>query len=163
MSKGPMSPDSTVRPLRLDDLERIIAIDQAHTGHARRRFMAKRLSAAQRCADDFILVGVERAGMLVGFALGRVLYGEFGRVEPVAVFDAIGVDPASQEHGYGHALMAGLLAAVRQKGVRQLHSQAEWTNHGLLKFFDSMGFTLARRVVLERSTSEAMTEIGTDL
>ena len=100
---------------------------------------------------------------LVGFALGRLLYGEFGRVEPVAVLDAIGVDRSSQEHGYGHALMAGLLAAVRRKGVRQLHSQADWTNHGLLKFFDSTGFKLAQRVVLERSTAESMDESGEEV
>jgi GNAT superfamily N-acetyltransferase len=163
MSTGPVSPDTTVRALRLGDLERVIAIDQAHAGTARRRFMERRLTAGERRPDDYVLVGAEHGGMLVGFALGRLLYGEFGRVEPVAVLDAIGVDRSSQEHGYGHALMAGLLAAVRRKGVRQLHSQADWTNHGLLRFFDSTGFKLAQRVVLERGTAQAMDESGEDI
>jgi len=35
--------------------------------------------------------------------------------------------------------------------VQSLQSQADWTNHGLLRFFDSSGFRLAPRVVLERS------------
>jgi GNAT superfamily N-acetyltransferase len=163
MSTGTVSEDTTVRALRLGDLERVIAIDQAHAGTARRRFMERRLAAGEQRPDDYVLVGVEHDGALVGFALGRLLYGEFGRVEPVAVLDAIGVDRSSQEHGYGHALMAGLLAAVRRRGVRQLHSQADWTNHGLLKFFDSTGFTLAQRVVLERETAQSMDESGEDV
>ena len=163
MSTVSAPPDTTIRALRRGDLERVIAIDQAHAGTARRRFMERRLTEGERRPDDYVLVGVEHDGALVGFALGRLLYGEFGRVEPVAVLDAIGVDRSSQEHGYGHALMAGLLAAVRSKGVRQLHSQADWTNHGLLRFFDSTGFTLAQRVVLERDTTQAMDESGEDL
>lgn len=163
MSTVPVSPEMTIRALRVGDLERVIAIDQAHAGTARRRFMERRLTAGARQPDDYVLVGVEHGGALVGFALGRLLSGEFGRVEPVAVLDAIGVDRSSQDHGYGHALMAGLLAAVRRRGVRQLYSQADWTNHGLLRFFDSTGFTLAQRVVLERGTARSMDESGEDV
>jgi hypothetical protein len=35
--------------------------------------------------------------------------------------------------------------------VQSLQSQADWTNHPLLRFFDSSGFRLAPRLVLERS------------
>jgi hypothetical protein len=59
--------------------------------------------------------------------------------------------------------MGGVLAAIRERGVRELHSQAEWTSHDLLKFFDSSGFTLAPRVVLERSTSTGLIEKGADI
>jgi GNAT superfamily N-acetyltransferase len=163
MGTGTLSPDTTVRALHVGDLERVIAIDQAHSGTARRRFMERRLAAGAQSPDEYVLIGLEHSGTLVGFALGRLLYGEFGRVEPVAVLDAIGVDRSSQEHGYGHALMAGLLAAVRRRGARQLHSQADWTNHGLLKFFDSAGFKLAQRVVLERGTAQSMDESGEDI
>jgi len=163
MSKRPVSPVSGVRPLRPDDLERVIAIDKALTGSARRRFMEKRLMAAQAAPDDFVQLGVERAGTLTGFALGRVLHGEFGLVEPAAVLDTIGVDPASQGQGCGHALMDGLLDLLRSKGVQALHSQAEWSSHGMLKFFDSTGFALAPRVVLERGTAQSMSEQGEEI
>jgi L-amino acid N-acyltransferase YncA len=163
MSTVTVPPDTMVRVLRRGDLERVIAIDQMHAGSARRRFMERRLAAGERRPDDYVMVGVEHDGALVGFALGRLLHGEFGRFEPVAVLDAIGVDRGRQEHGYGHALMAGLLAAVRRKSVRRLHSQADWTNHGLLRFFDSTGFRLAGRVVLERGTAQAMNESGEDI
>ena len=163
MSQRPLPPLSSVRPLRPDDLERVIAIDKVYTGSARRRFLERRLAAARAAPGDFVQVGVERAGTLAGFALGRVLHGEFGMVEPVAVLDAIGVYPASQEQGYGHALMAGFLHVLRSKGVQAVHSQAEWSSHGLLKFFDSTGFTLAPLLVLERATAQSMSEQGEEI
>ncbi|MEZ5890089.1 MAG: GNAT family N-acetyltransferase [Xanthobacteraceae bacterium] len=147
-----------VRRLRPDDLERTIAIDQAHTGRPRRRFFQKRLDTARSHPDDFIHVGVTRDGELVGFAFARVRQGEFGRDEPVAALDLMGVDPSCEEHGYGHLLMEALTQAMREKGVRRLHSQADWTEHGLLKFFASHKFKLAPRLVLDRSVAEPMME-----
>ncbi|MGA8157451.1 MAG: GNAT family N-acetyltransferase [Rhodoplanes sp.] len=147
-----------VRRLRPDDLERTIAIDQAHTGRPRRRFFQKRLDTARSHPEDFIHVGVTRDGVLVGFAFARVRQGEFGRDEPVAALDLMGVDPSCEEHGYGHLLMEALMQAMREKGVRRLHSQADWTEHGLLKFFASHQFKLAPRLVLERSVAEPMIE-----
>jgi ribosomal protein S18 acetylase RimI-like enzyme len=152
------SAKQAVRPLQADDLERMIAIDQAHTGRARRRFFEKRFESAKTHPQDFVHVGVSRDGTLVGFAFARILHGEFGRAEPTAALDLVGVDPTSQGHGCGHALMDGLADAMRARGVRQLHSQADWTNHGLLKFFDSTKFILAPRLVLERAVAEPLAE-----
>jgi len=151
------------RPLRADDLERMIAIDQAHTGRQRRRFFEKRFAAAKAHPHDFIHVGVSRNGSLIGFAFARVLHGEFGRDEPVAALDLIGVDPASQDHGLGHALLDGITDAMRSAGVRRLHSQADWTNHRLLAFFDSTGFELASRLVLERPVALPLAEAAEDI
>jgi N-acetylglutamate synthase-like GNAT family acetyltransferase len=152
-----------VRRLRPDDLERTIAIDQAHTGRARRRFFEKRLEAARKHPEDFIHVGVTEGDTLMGFAFARVRQGEFGRDEPIAALDLMGVDRGAEAHGHGHRLMAALHAAMREKGVRRLHSQADWTEHGLLKFFDSTGFKLAPRLVLERDVAEPMIEDDDDL
>jgi ribosomal protein S18 acetylase RimI-like enzyme len=147
-----------VRPLGAADLERVIAIDQSHTGFARRRFFEKRFQAAERQREDFIHVGVDRNGTLIGFVCARILHGEFGREEPVAELDSVGVDPATQEHGHGHTLLRGLAKAMRERGVRELHSEAEWTNHKLLEFFDSTGFALAPRITLERRVNEPLVE-----
>jgi ribosomal protein S18 acetylase RimI-like enzyme len=157
------SAKQAVRPLRADDLDRMIAIDQAHTGRQRRRFFEKRFEAAKAHPQDFVHVGVSRNGTLVGFAFARVLHGEFGRDEPAAALDLVGVDPATQDHGYGHALFDGLTDAMRAAGVRRLHSQADWTNHALLKFFDSTGFELAPRLVLERSVAAPLAEPAEDI
>jgi len=139
-------------------LDRVVVIDRAHTGHARRRFFERRFAAAQARPEDFIMLGVMRGGALRGFAIARVLHGEFGREEDVAVLDAVGVETESQDRGIGHTLMDELVAALRQKGVRSLHSQAKWVNYDLLRFFEASSFELAPRFTLERSVAERLSE-----
>jgi GNAT superfamily N-acetyltransferase len=150
--------EAGVRDLQPGDLERVIAIDAAHVGRSRRRFFAKRFRAAERTPDDFIHLGADGGGQLVGFVLARVLRGEFGRDEPVAVLDVIDVDRAQQAHGCGRRLLTGLATRLRQRGVSRLDTEAEWTNHGLLSFFAASGFQLGRRVILERQVAAPLIE-----
>lgn len=49
-----------------------------------------------------------RDGVVVGFLMARADLGDFGRVEPVAIADTIGVDPAYSHKGIGHALISQL-------------------------------------------------------
>jgi len=158
MNNAAVTTDNTVRPLRSTDLERVIAIDSAHVGEPRRRFFEKRLAHAKRHPEDFVHVGVVRKGALIGFAFARILRGEFGRDQAIATLDAVGVAHDSQERGVGHALMDGLTKAMREKKVQSLQSEADWTNHGLLHFFDASGFKLASRLVLERSVLTPLVE-----
>jgi GNAT superfamily N-acetyltransferase len=162
MSTTTATADNTVRPLRSIDIERVIAIDSAHVGEPRRRFFEKRLTHATRHPDDFVHVGVVRNGALVGFAFARILRGEFGRAQAIATLDAVGVEHDSRAHGVGRALMEGLTKLMREKGVKLLQSQADWTNHSLLRFFDSSGFGLAPRLVLERSVLTPLAEASDD-
>ena len=48
--------------------------------------------------------------------------------------------------------MAALEEAMRKKGIKELISQADWTEHAITRFFQSAGFELAPRLVLERGT-----------
>jgi GNAT superfamily N-acetyltransferase len=146
------------RPLDAGDVEQVIAIDRAHTGRTRRHFFEKRFAAAKARPEDFVHVGVPSFGPLRGFAIARILRGEFGREDASAVLDAVGVEPASQERGVGQALMHALIETLRRMGVHSLHSQADWTNHRLLHFFDGSGFSLAPRLTLERSAVEPLNE-----
>ncbi len=163
MLTAPATSNSSLRLLGVNDLERVIAIDRAHTGHARRRFFEKRIAAAQRHPDDFVHVGVMRGGALRGFAIARLLRGEFGREDVVAVLDAVGVELESQERGVGQTLMEELIRIMRARGVRSLQSQADWTSHNLLRFFDASGFELAPRMALERSVAEPLIELSEDV
>jgi GNAT superfamily N-acetyltransferase len=146
-----------------DDLEGVVAIDRAHTGHARRHFFEKRMAAARRHPDDFIQVGVSSGGVLEGFAIARLLRGEFGREQSVAVLDAIGVAPQSQERGVGQALVDALAGSMRVMGVRALHSQADWSDQHLLRFLQGAGFALAPRLALERSVAEPLPETAEEV
>ena len=158
MSDTAASSDSGIRRLRPVDLEWVIAIDSAHVGEPRRRFFEKRLAHAKQRPDDFVQVGVERDGSLIGFAFARILRGEFGREQVIATIDAVGVEQDSRHQGVGHALLEGLAKLLRDNGVRSLQSQAEWVNHTLLRFFDASGFRLAPRLVLERSVLTPLAE-----
>jgi L-amino acid N-acyltransferase YncA len=151
MSNVATNTESRVRRLRPTDLEQVIAIDSHHFGEPRRAFFEKRLDQATEHPGDYVQVGIDRNGILVGFAFARILRGEFGRDRAIATLDAVGVMISSREQGVGHALMDGLTKALRQEGVWSLQSQANWTNHALLRFFDACGFSLAPRLVLERS------------
>jgi N-acetylglutamate synthase-like GNAT family acetyltransferase len=152
-----------VRHLGADDVETVIAIDRAHSGRARRRFFEKLFAAAKARPDDFVCVGIERAGALQGFAIARILRGEFGREKAVAVLNAVGVEPQSQERGIGHALLSELIENLRSMGVRSLQSLADWTSHDLLHFFDTSGFTLAPQLALERSAVEPLQEASEEI
>jgi L-amino acid N-acyltransferase YncA len=158
MNNAAASMDNNVRPLRPTDLERVIAIDTGHVGESRRRFFEKRLAHAKQHPEDFVHVGIAHNASLVGFAFARILRGEFGREQAIATLDAVGVEHDSLARGVGRALMSGLTEIMRQKGVHSLQSQADWTNHALLRFFDASGFGLAPRLVLERSVLTPLAE-----
>ncbi len=158
VAEGKRVPLADARPLRADELERVAAIDAANAGRSRRGFFAKRLRAAEQAPEDYVHLAVDVAGNLAGFALARALRGEFGRDEPVAVLDVIDVDRALAERGIGQRLLAALAARLRQRGVEQLYSESDWTQHALLRFFAASGFRLARRVILERAVSEPLPE-----
>lgn len=163
MSKVATNAEISVRPLRAADLERVIAIDSSHVGEPRRRFFEKRLAHAKQNPDDFVHIGVVRNNSLVGFVFAHILRGEFGRKQTTATLDAVGVEYEGQARGVGRALMSHLKEVMRQKGVQSLQSQADWTNHTLLRFFDVSGFGLAPRLVLERAVQTPLMEsIGED-
>lgn len=146
------------RRLRPADLEQVIAIDSGHFGRARRTFFEKRLDNAREHPEEYVQLGIDRGGALIGFAFTRILRGEFGRDEPIAILDAIGVSVGNRDQGIGHALMDGLAKALRKAGVGSLQSQARWSDHALLRFFDGCGFNLAPRLVLERSAVTPLPE-----
>ena len=68
-----------------------------------------------------------------------------------------------QERGIGHALMQGLMAAMRDGGVRVVQSQADWTNHNLLRFFAGAGFELAPRLSLQREIGDLIDETSEEV
>jgi GNAT superfamily N-acetyltransferase len=151
------------RPLGSADLEGVIAIDRAHTGRPRRHFFAKRFAAAAAQPADYVHIGIHNGGPLQGFAMARILRGEFGRDRAVAVLDVIGVEPASRERGVGQSLIQELIELLRQAGIGSLQSQADWTNRELLRFFDESDFALAPRLALEREVAVPLDEAGEEV
>lgn len=143
-----------IAPLNANDLDAVVAIDKALSGTSRRGFFEKRLAAALNEPGDFVYVGLRDGKQLVGYALARLVDGEFGKPGARAALDAIGVDPEHQGKTAGHQLLTAVEEVLRHKGVSELTSQIEWANQGLLRFFASAGFALAPRIVLTRPTDQ---------
>lgn len=146
----------SVSPLCADDLSAVVSIDTSLGVVSRRGFFEKRLAAALERPKDFVYVGLRDDGRLIGFAMARLIEGEFGAERTRAQLDAIGIDPGHQGRSLGHALLNAVEDVLRHKGVSELTSQVEWRDHQLLGFFASSGFGLAPRTVLTRSTAKPL-------
>jgi GNAT superfamily N-acetyltransferase len=138
------------RALLPGDLDRVVEIDGATTGRSRRGFYAKRFAAVADDPASVVALAAERDGRVVGFAFAQILDGEFGGAAPAGVLDAIGVATEARAAGVATSLLARLEAELFERGVRELRTQADWTEHGLASFFSSSGFRLSSRLVLER-------------
>ncbi|MFL5253526.1 MAG: GNAT family N-acetyltransferase [Rhodopila sp.] len=141
----------SVRPLQRNDLEAVIAVDQAQSGHSRRDYFTRRLDHAARDPAAFAGFAAECGGRFAGVVFARIEEGEFGGSVREASLDAIGVSAEGQ--GVGRALIDRLAADLRGRGIRELATQVDWTNHHLTGFFSSTGFIPAPRIVLERDTA----------
>ena len=148
----------STRPITVADLEQVIAIDKVNTGQSRRHFFEKRFAAAKARPSDFVQVGVVADNTLRGFAIARILRGEFGQKDAIAVVDALGVERESREHGLGHRLMDGLVETARKQGAHFVQSLVDWKNPDLLRFFNTTNFKLAPRLALECAMAELRTE-----
>jgi GNAT superfamily N-acetyltransferase len=143
-----------VRPIGPADLDRIVEIDQKITGHSRRGFYEKRFAIAARETGAFIGLAAETDGQIKGFVLTHILDGEFGGSDPVAVLDALGVDARARGAGVARTLMSALDKALKDRGVKELQTQAQLSDHELVGFFTAAGFDLAPRLTLERESSQ---------
>lgn len=144
------APVGAVRRLVAADLDRVTAIDHAIAGRARRGFFANRVEAALADPAGFISIGYIEGDVVQGYVLAQMLDGEFGGRHPIAVLDAIGVDPAMRGHGGAHALLAELQKAARGRGAHALRTQIGWPDDALMHFLAAAGFTLGTRLVLDR-------------
>jgi len=154
-SKSKDGRDYEIGPLQAGDLEPVIAIDKAHSGSARTGFFERRLTAAQQDPADFVYVGARHKGELVGFALARLVEGEFGAETAVASLDTFGVHPDHQHHGVGQLLLNEVDTVLAHKGVHELTTELRWSDRALVQFLSQSGFSMAPRVVLSRDTEES--------
>jgi ribosomal protein S18 acetylase RimI-like enzyme len=139
-----------VRQLEASDLESVVRVDAAHSKRPRREFYQRKLAEALRDSGIRISLAAETEGTFAGFLLGRVYYGEFGVPEPVAIIDAIGVDPRLAGRKVGAALLAQLEANMRGLGVDRIQTQVDWDSFQLLGFLRATDFRPAPVLTLEK-------------
>ena len=150
------------RPIGKPDLAALVAIDAAHSGRRRRDYFERRLAMAQRDPERDVQIALQESGQLVGFMLGRVLEGEFGRSESEIRVEAFAVHGPLQGRGVGAALEAAFEREAARRGVAAIRTTASWRRHDLLRFLDRCGFALAPAQVLERAAADDLAPLERD-
>ncbi len=141
-----------VRSLTAGDLDAIAAIDRHLTGRNRRAYLGARLDEALLASGVRASLAAEPGGAVAGFLMARVDFGEFGRTEPEAVIDTIGVDPAYAGQGVGAGLLSQLLVNLAGLRVERVRTEIPWSEDlGLAGFLAHYGFMPAQRIALRKS------------
>ena len=135
-----------VRTLKADDLNDIVRIDQGVTGRRREAYIRELVEEAMTDSAVRVSLLARVDGIAAGFVMARTDFGDFGRAEPVAVLDTIGVDPDYAHRGVGHALLSQLFANLEGLRVERVETEVARENFGLLGFFYDIGFEPAQRL-----------------
>ena len=143
------------RPLTAADLDKVVAIDASVSGRMRRSYFERRLAAALREPNLHAQFAVDDEAGLAGYILGRVLEGEFGRIQPAMRLEVVGVKPEARGRGIGLALERAIEEASRRRGLSEMRTGASWRDHQMLRFLDSAGYRLGRNQVVDCTISEA--------
>jgi predicted N-acetyltransferase YhbS len=135
-----------VRSMTPADLDAIARIDRGITGRERRDYIAARL--AEALADGAVRVSLTARcdDTIVGYLMARADIGDFGRTEPVAVIDTLGVDPAYAHRGIGRALLSQLFANLGALRVERVETIVPLHDLGLLGFLYGAGFAPSQRL-----------------
>ncbi len=155
-------PERATRPIRPADLAAVVRIDRERSGRARTEFYGRRFRTLAEAPDALVGAAAERGGLVIGFALARVLHGEFGGERPAGELDAIGVASGAAREGVATDLLDAIEAALAARHVRELRTQVDWTDRGLAAFLGAAGFRLAPRVVLERTVDRLADDVSPD-
>jgi ribosomal protein S18 acetylase RimI-like enzyme len=138
-----------VRGMEADDLHALIGIDRRIVERDRSDYFERKLSEALHESDVRVSLVAELDDRPVGFIMARVDLGEFGRVEPTAVMDTIGVDPDYRNRGVGRALLSQLIVNLRTLRVERLRTEIDWRDRELLAFLESFDFAPSQQVCLD--------------
>ncbi len=139
-----------VRSLRAEDLPAIIGLDRRITGRDRTAYYKRKTAEVLEESGVRVSLVAEVDGQFAGFVMARVDFGEFGRANPTAVIDTIGVNPAFTQRHVGKALLSQLLANLASLRVEVVRTQVEWDHFGLLAFLKSCGFSPSQRLSFTR-------------
>ena len=140
-----------VSGMRPEDLPQIVRIDRAITGRDRQAYIAGKLGEALGDSAIRVSLSARLDGAIVGYLMARADLGDFGRVEPVAVLDTVGVDPAYGHRGVGHALVSQLFANLSALQIDRVETVLAAADLALAGFLHGTGFRPSQRLAFVRS------------
>lgn len=139
-----------VRSMSERDLRAIIRLDRKITGRDRTAYLTRKASEALKESAIRMSLVAEVDGQFAGFLMARVDFGEFGRTEPTAVLDTIGVDPDYARRHVGRALLEQLLLNLGSLRAERVLTEIEWDDLPLVGFLGRTGFGHAQRLAFEK-------------
>lgn len=135
-----------VRSLERADLEEIVRIDRRIMGRDRSAYIGRVVDEALQDSAIRVSLVAYQDGSATGYIMASVDFGDFGRTEPVAVIDTIGVDPGFTGAGIGSALLSQLFVNLEALRVERVATVVARDNFGLLEFFYRAGFGSSQRL-----------------
>jgi ribosomal protein S18 acetylase RimI-like enzyme len=132
------------------DLPDVVRIDRAITRRDRHDYMKHQLSEAMQESALRVSLTARRDGFVAGFLMARADLGDFGRVEPVAVIDTIGVHPDFAHRGIGRALLSQLFVNLAALRIERVETVLAPRDFGLLGFLYDAGFGPSQRLPFVR-------------
>ncbi len=142
-----------VSSLEKTDLDAIVSIDRKLTGRDRHAYMTAKIDEALMDSDIRVSLMARLDGLVTGFLMARLDFGDFGRAAPVAVIDTIGVHPDFTGRGIAHALLSQLLANLRGLRVERVETTVALDDFDLLGFLYSTGFEPTQRIALTKKVA----------
>lgn len=135
-----------VRSLERADLNEIVRIDRRIMDRDRSAYIGHIVDEAMHDSAIRVSLAAHQDGSVTGYIMASVDFGDFGRTEPVAVLDTIGVDPGFTGAGVGTALLSQLFVNLEALRVERVATVVERDNFGLIEFFYRAGFGPSQRL-----------------
>lgn len=140
-----------VRSMNAGDFPAVLRIDRNGMGRERTSYIRAMMAEALDHAGVRVSLVAEIGGIAAGFAMARVEYGEFGRTEPAAVVDTIGVDPDFRRTGIASALLSQLVVNLGGLGIERIETEVARDQFDLLGLFYRWGFAPSQRLAFARA------------
>ncbi len=139
------------RSLKKEDLAAIIKIDHKIMGFDRSGYYARKMDEIVEESGVRVSLVAELDDHVVGFVMARVDFGEFGKTEPSAIIDTLGVDPGYAHKHVGSALLSQLMANLTVLRADCVHTEVGAKQLALLGFLQDNGFSPAQSLSLTRA------------
>lgn len=140
-----------IRLLTAKDLEDVVRIDRHITGRDRSAYMQHALDETLRESGVRISLAARMDKVMAGFVMARADLGDFGRTEPVAVIDTLGVAPEYAHRGVGHALLSQLFLNLGGLRIERVETVVDRNAFDLLGFFYDIGFAPGQRLAFVKT------------
>ena len=139
-----------VQSMRPQDLQEIVRIDRALTGRDRSAYIHGKLDEAMNDSAIRVSMTARLDGAIVGYLMARADLGDFGRIEPAAVIDTVGVDPEYEHRGVARAMLSQLFANLGALRVERVETSTAPRDQALLGFLFDAGFVPSQRLAFSR-------------